>query len=250
MEASMFSRTTTAWPMLRSVTSGLFLVSLPSCDSSSPTDPLYVPDIPTVWAAAVTNSYFPLPPGTRWEYEGETEDGTETIIVEVLQQVRVVNGVEATVVHDQVFLDGSLVENTFDWYAQDQLGNVWYLGEDSEEVENGVVINRAGSWEWGVDGALPGIYMWANPADHVGEAYRQEYYRGQAEDWGKVLTATAAVTVPFGPLTNCVQTEDWNAVVGRSESLEHKYYCPGIGISLEYPVDAADERIELTYFMN
>lgn len=246
----MNRRTGTRSRSLHAVVAGFVWVSLAGCDSSSPTDPLYTPDIPTAWAAAVTNPFFPLTPGTRWEYMGETEDGTETIVVEVLAQVRVVNGVAATVVHDQVFLDGSLIENTFDWYAQDQDGNVWYLGEDSEEIENGVVVNQAGSWEWGVDGALPGIYMWADPAEQVGEAYRQEYYRGEAEDWGKVLSVTASVNVPFGQFANCVQTEDWNAVVGRSESLEHKYYCAGIGISLEYPVDADDERVELTDFVN
>jgi hypothetical protein len=225
---------------------GFALVVLSGCDSSSPSAPLYDPGIPTSWAAAVTNPFFPLLPGARWEYEGETGDGTETIIVEVLANVRVVNGVVATTVHDQVFLDGSLIENTFDWYAQDSDGNVWYLGEDSEEVENGVVLNKAGSWEWGVDGALPGIYMWADPWSHIGEEYRQEYYRSQAEDWAKVLSVTAPVNVPYGQLQNCVQTEDWNALVGRPQSLEHKFYCAGIGITLEYAVDEPGERIELT----
>lgn len=227
------------------LSAGIVLGALPGCDSGSPTDPFYDPSLPTAWAATVTNSYFPLVPGTRWEYEGETEDGTETIVVEVLAGMRDVNGVAATVVHDQVFLDGELIENTFDWYAQDADGNVWYLGEESEEIEDGQVISDAGSWEWGVDGALPGVYMWADPSDHLGEEYRQEFSAGKAEDWGKVLSVNAPANVPFGEFSDCVLTEDWNAIEGRAESLEHKFYCPGLGVVLEFPVDAPDERIEL-----
>ena len=101
--------------------------------------------------------------------------------------VSTISGVTATVVHDQVFLDGELTEDTFDWYAQDADGNVWYLGEDSREIENGQVVSTEGSWEWGVDGALPGIIMWADPADHMNEEYRQEYLKGVAEDLAKVV---------------------------------------------------------------
>jgi hypothetical protein len=246
METIMFQPTPSLSCALRGLhTPVLALLALTACDGSSPTDPAYDPDLPAAWASAVTNAFFPLVPGTRWEYEGETEDGTETVVVEVLADTREVNGVEATVVLDQVYLDGDLIERTFDWYAQDAEGNVWYLGEESEEIENGQVVSAAGSWEWGVDGALPGIYMWADPTDHVGEAYRQEYFLGEAEDWGKVLTTSAMVEVPFGEFANCVQTEDWNALEGRAESLEHKFYCPGIGVVLELPVDAPEERVEL-----
>lgn len=219
--------------------------------NGSPTDPdpgpgpVYDPVLPTAWAASVTNPYFPLVPGTIWEYTGETEDGTETIVVEVLDEIRIVNGVEATVVHDEVFLDGELIEDTFDWYAQDLAGNVWYLGEETEELEDGMVVSTEGSWEWGVDGALPGIYMWANPGAHLGEEYRQEYYQGEAEDWATVIALSQMVDVPFESFDECIQTEDWNDLEGRSQTLEHKYYCPGVGLALEVPVDAPDEPIEL-----
>ena len=216
-----------------------------SC-KDGPFSPPYDPVLPGQWANAVTNPYFPLTPGTRWEYTGETEDGTETIVVEVLATPRSVNGVSATVVHDRVYLDGELIEDTEDWYAQDDAGNVWYLGEDSREVENGVVVGTSGSWEWGADGALPGIIMWAAPAAHVGESYRQEYYRGEAEDWAKVLSADESVQVPFGSFTGCVRTEEWNGLEGRSQSLEYKYYCPGAGLVLEVPAGEPTERIELT----
>jgi hypothetical protein len=213
--------------------------------AGSTTEPDYDPDIPTAWAAAVTNPYFPLVPGTTWGYAAETDAGTETIVVEVLHQTRMVNGVEAAVVHDEVFLGGELIEDTFDWYAQDIAGNVWYLGEETEELENGVVVSTEGSWEWNVDGALPGIYMWADPAAHLGETYRQEFYEEEAEDWGKVVGVGETVDVPYGTLTGCIRTEDWNALEGRAQTLEHKYYCPGVGVALEVPVGDPQARVEL-----
>lgn len=220
-------------------------LALTGCADSGPTEPDYDPEIPSEWADAVTNQYFPLTPGTTWAYEGETDEGTETIVVEVLDETRVVNGVEATVVRDRVYLDGELIEDTYDWYAQDAAGNVWYLGEDSKEVENGEVVDTEGSWEWGVDGALPGIIMWADPAAHVGEEYRQEYYEEEAEDWGKVVAIAQTVEVPFGTFTGCIKTEDWNALEGRAESLEYKYYCPDLGVTLEAPADAPEEKVVL-----
>lgn len=202
--------------------------------------PPYEPQLPTQWAAAVTNPYFPLAPGTRLEYTGHTDEGTETIIVEVLSATRVVNGVAATAVRDRVFINNQLVEDTEDWYAQDAQGNVWYLGEDSKDMQNGQVVSREGSWEWGQHGALPGIIMWANPAARLNQAYRQEYLRGQAEDWGKVVAVNQTVTVPHGTLANCIKTEDWNGL--EPDEVESKFYCPNIGVTLE---TFESERVEL-----
>jgi hypothetical protein len=215
-------------------------VCLIAACAEDPTSPPYEPNLPQSWATTISNTYFPLVPGSSWRYVAEVEEGTETIVVEVLNETRVVNGVVATVVRDRVYLDDELIEDTYDWYAQDAAGNVWYLGEDSKEIENGQVISTEGSWEWGRDGALPGIIMWANPAAHIGEAYRQEYYRGEAEDWGKVTAVNVPVNVPFGQFTNCIRTEDWNGL--ESDSREDKFYCPGIGVTLEV---ADDERVEL-----
>jgi hypothetical protein len=214
------------------------------CDNSSgPSGPPYDPQIPASWASAVTNSFFPLVPGTTLEYAGQTAAGLETITVDVLNETRVVHGVTAAIVHDRVYLDGALIEDTYDWYAQDSEGNVWYLGEDSKEIENGVVVSTEGSWEWGVNDALPGIYMWANPAAHLGEDYRQEFYEDEAEDWAKVLDTNHAVAVPHGTLNGCIRTFDWSGL--DSAAREHKYYGPGIGLVLETPADGGSERIEL-----
>jgi hypothetical protein len=216
----------------------------PACGQDI-TSPPYDPVLPTAWATAVNNPWFPLAAGARWEYEGQTDEGLETIVVEVLSERRTVNGVSATVVRDRVYSRGSLIEDTYDWYAQDAAGNVWYLGEDSKEIQNGQVVGTSGSWEWGRDGALPGVIMWANPGSHVGEEYRQEYYRGQAEDWGKVIAVGESATVRAGAFSNCIRTEDWNGLEGRSESLEVKTYCAGVGTVLELPPDSPDERVQL-----
>lgn len=208
--------------------------------ANSPTGPtpVYNPQIPAAWASAVTNTYFPLVPGTVKNFSGQTPGGLETITYEVLQATKVVNGVTAAVVLDRVYLAGNLIEETFDWFAQDTAGNVWYLGEESREIQNGQVLNTEGSWEWGVDGALPGIYMWADPAAHVGEEYRQEYYQGVAEDLGKVITLSQSITVPGGSFTNCIVTED-RVGADPSQPLAHKTYCPQVGSVHELALDGS-----------
>ena len=103
-------------------------------------------------------------------------------------------GIKARVVHDVVTENGSVLEDTFDWYAQDADGNLWYLGEDTKEYENGKLKTTEGSWEAGVDGAQPGVILPAHP--EPGLAYREEYYKGHAEDGASVLTLDAHVKVP------------------------------------------------------
>ena len=198
----------------------------------------YAPQLPSSFAAAVTNRYFPLIPGTALTYAG----GGETNTVEVLSTTRLVHGVVATVVRDRVFVNGSLIEETFDWYAQDPAGNVWYLGEDSKEYRKGELISTAGSWEWGKGGALPGIIMWSDPGAHLGAGYRQEYLKGEAEDWGKVVALNQSVKVPFGRRDDCVKIEEWSPLEpGRG----YKFYCPGIGMMLETS-QSGGERSRLT----
>ena len=165
------------------------LVLLAGCSSSGGTGGAaqgkvkgaYAPSIdPADFTTKVDNKYFPLKPGTTFVYRGKTEDATEGDTVAVTSDTRNIMGVECVVVDDRVTEDGELTEKTYDWYAQDNEGNVWYFGEDSKEYENGKVKSTEGSWEAGKDGAEPGIIMPANP--NVGETYRQEYYKGEAEN--------------------------------------------------------------------
>jgi hypothetical protein len=231
---------------------------LMACGEHTPTSPRVVsvpnavraartilPDFPGAgqFVAIIDNPYYPLIPGTTFEYRAETDEGTETNTVTVTSDTRVILGVAATVVHDQVFLDGDLTEDTYDWYAQDTDGNVWYLGEQSCEVEDGECVSTGGSWEAGVDGALPGIIMWADPAMHKGTTYRQEYYPGIAEDLGKVIGLNASVETPYGAFTNCLETMDWSPL--ETASREHKFYCPGTGLVAEVAPSSGAERSEL-----
>ena len=149
----------------------------------------------------IDNTYLPLIPGTTLTYEAETEDGVETIITEVLNTTRVVDGVECVVFNDQVFLDGLLIEDTNDWFAQDDEGNVWYMGEEVTNYEyddddNLIGTDHDGAWEAGVDDALPGIVMWADP--EAGVSYYQEYYEDEAEDMGMVVALGVRVELENG----------------------------------------------------
>jgi hypothetical protein len=211
--------------------SSLTICLVTACNDGSPTGPKYEPEIPTDFTSDITNPFLPMAPGTIYTYEGDTEDGHETNTVEVLTTTRTIMEVVATVVHDRVYLDGDLTEETYDWFAQDGEGNVWYLGEDSKEIENGRVVSTEGSWEWGVDEALPGVIMWGSPGEHVGEEYRQEYQKGEAEDWGMVVSLTESVSVSYGSFTGCLKTEEWNAL--EKKSREAKYYCSGVGVVKE-----------------
>ena len=203
----------------------------------------YDPKIrPADFVDTVDNPYYPLAPGSRWVYENETPDGLERIVVEVIDARKRVLGVDMTVLHDTVTLDGVIIEDTFDWFAQDKRGNVWYFGEDTHEYENGVPVNSNGAWEAGIDGAKPGIIMQAHP--RVGDVYRQEYSEGIAEDKAKVLSVTASADVPFGAFEGDVlKTKDWNPL--EPGSAEHKLYARGVGTVLELSAKGGGERVEL-----
>jgi hypothetical protein len=209
-------------------------------NSTGPSNP---PFDPANFVAAVTNQFFPLPPGRIQFYQGQSEGAAQTDSAEILSETKTILGVVATVVHDRVYTDGELTEDTFDWYAQDKDGNVWYLGEDTKELDNGQVVSTEGSWEAGVNGAEAGIIMWADPSAHLGVEYRQEFARGVAEDLGKVVAVNQSVTVPFGSFTGCVKTEDRSAL--ETGVLENKFYCPDIGITFETTIQGGNDRNEL-----
>ncbi|MBL8859427.1 MAG: hypothetical protein JNL28_13025 [Planctomycetes bacterium] len=195
----------------------------------------------------------PFPPAATWEYEAETEDGLETILIEVLPQTRVVMGVMCAVVRDRVFLEGVIIEDTEDWFAQDDAGNVWYFGEfvvNYEYDDDGVLLgtNNDGSWEAGLDvagagsTAQPGILMWATPV--AGTSYYQEFYAGEAEDMAFIVATGVTVTTPGGETyTGCLQTLDWNPL--EPDGLEYKFYAPGIGFVYETKLHE-EEDLELT----
>jgi hypothetical protein len=193
----------------------------------------------------IDNPYFPLLPGSRWVYEGESDGELERIEVEVLQERRTVMGIEAVVVRDQAFVSGELAEDTLDFFTQDTSGNVWYLGEETAEYEDGERTSTAGSWEAGVGGALPGIVM---PAQReVGHAYRQEFLVGEAEDMGEVLSVDGTIDVPAGTFDRIVTTRDWTPL--EADVVEEKRYAPGVGLVEEAKVEGGEGRVVLVEFM-
>jgi hypothetical protein len=206
----------------------------------SQTDEYIVNIDPDNFVEVVDNPYFPLTPGMTFIYEGETEDGTVRVEDYITRETKQVMGVICVVVRNREWEDGDLVEETFDWYAQDAEGNVWYFGEDSKEYDDGDV-STTGSWEAGVDGALPGIIMKAKP--QVGDSYRQEYYAGEAEDMGEVLSLAESASVIAGDFDDCLLTKDWTPL--EPGVSEHKYYAPGVGLVLEVMVEGGSERVEL-----
>ncbi len=198
---------------------------------------------PSDFTTEIDNRFWPMQLGTRWTYREVDEDGNELrVVVTVSSETReIANGVTARVVRDTVTEDGELVEDTFDWYAQDGDGNVWYLGEDTAEFENGEVKTKEGSFEAGVDGALPGIIMPADP--EPGLAYRQEYYEGEAEDSGEILSLEEQAQVPAGHYRGALLTKD---TVGLDpDVLEYKLYAPGVGPVLVLGVSGGGGREEL-----
>lgn len=198
---------------------------------------------PAEFSVDITNEYWPMSPGRRWTYTEREPDGTEaTAVIIVTDQTKVLaNGITARVVRDTVTQDGEVLEDTFDFYAQDKAGNLWYLGEDTAEFENGQITSRHGSFEAGVDGALPGIAVPAEPA--VGQAYRQEYLQGEAEDNGEVLSTNEMAEVPAGKYRQALLTKDTTPL--EPDSLEYKLYAKGVGPVLVLRASGGTTRTEL-----
>jgi hypothetical protein len=188
----------------------------------------------------VTNRYLPWKPGTRWIYRGFGSEGHERDVVVVMERTKLIEGIKATVVRDVVRHKGHLIERTFDWYAQDRRGRVWYLGENTHAYEDGQVSTE-GSWMTGVDGARAGVVMFPHP--RIGRVYWQEFYRDHAEDQGKVLDLSTQVSVIAGHYDHVRMTEDTSPLEPRVN--EYKFYARGVGVVFELDVSPEQGRVEL-----
>jgi hypothetical protein len=196
---------------------------------------------PTNFVRHVTNPFFPLKPGTLLVYRGVKDGQMQTDRVYVTHLTKVILGVRATVVRDVATHRGHPLEKTFDWFAQDTQGNVWYFGEDTEEFLPNGRVSTEGSWQAGVHGARPGIVMEADP--HVADGYRQEFYRGHAEDQAWVLTRGGTVLVPYGRLHHVLVTLEWTPL--EPTVIDRKVYARGIGIVREASTAGPVETAEL-----
>jgi hypothetical protein len=198
---------------------------------------------PADFTTDIDNPYWPMSPGSRWVYRETNGHGdVQSVEVTVTRRTKTIDGIEARVVHDLVTTpDGEKVEDTLDWYAQDSKGNLWYLGEDTKEYENGKVVTTEGSWEHGVDGAQAGIMVPAEPKQ--GLEYREEYYAGHAEDGAEVLSVDGKVQVPVGMFRDAMITRNYSGIEPQVQEL--KFYARGVGPVLELLVSGGAGRDEL-----
>lgn len=185
----------------------------------------YAPRInPSEFSSDITNPYFSMPIGKKMVYEAETEDGIERIETIIPGWKKTIMGVETLVFWDRVYLDGELIEDTRDYIAQDTEGNVWYFGENVDNYADGYFLDNHGAWIGGIDGAQPGIWM---PAVFTpGNEYRQEFYKGEAEDMAKVEATGLTVKTPSGTYNDCVKILEWTPL---ESGTAYKYHCRGAG---------------------
>ena len=197
------------------------------------------------FSARVTNPWYPLKPGSVYVYRGVKDGQPSREVMTVTRRTKTIDGAPCVLVSDLLYLRGRLEERTTDFYTQDAKGNVWYFGENTAELDRqGHVKNRSGSWRAGVNGAKPGIFMFAHP--RVGQSARQEYYKGQAEDHFQVLKLGQHVSVPFRSFRDALLTKEWTPL--EPGVIDHKYYVRGVGTVLERTAKGPLERNELVSF--
>ena len=230
---TLFGRFTLGVVMLLSLSVGAVQAEpceLPDFESASFSNP-----------TNIDNPYFPLIPGTTFVYEPVPNEDKVVNTITVTGDTKVVYGVNCIIVHDVEWVDGILTEETSDWYAQDDDGNVWYFGEATESLQPDGSWSTEGSWEAGVDGALPGYLMLAEP--RPGACYQQEYYEDEAEDRAKVLRLNAKVSVEYGDFNHCLVTKEWSPL--ERGHVEQKFYALGTGLVLIKELKEKTVRVEL-----
>jgi hypothetical protein len=197
---------------------------------------------PADFSGRIDNPWFPLRPGTVFEYHGVKDGKRARDVLTVTHRHRSILGVRATVIHDRLYLNGRLAERTTDWYAQDERANVWYLGESTATLDRrGRTLSTEGTLRAGVHGARAGIYMPVHPTP--GETGRQEYYSGHAEDQFKVLSLSAPVQSPAVSSQHALLTQETTRL--EPGTVDHKLYVRGVGDVREEAVKGSQERLIL-----
>jgi hypothetical protein len=203
---------------------------------------VYDPKIdPTLFSSAITHPLFSMPAGKTMVFEGKTEEGIEREEITITGETKKIMGVNTLVYLDKSSIDGVVHEVTRDYLAQNKDGSVWYFGEEVDNYIGGKLNNHHGTWLAGKDNAKPGIWMQATPVSGV--SYRQEYYKGEAEDMGRVIATNETVKVKAGEFTGCTKTFDWTPL--EPDLLELKYFCPGVAAQVLAENLGTGERFEL-----
>jgi hypothetical protein len=196
---------------------------------------------PAGFVATIDNPYYPLPVGRVLVYQGVRDGQTQVDRVTVTNQTKVIGGVTATVVRDVAKHGSTLLEKTSDWFAQDTQGDVCYLGEDTKAYLPNGQIDTSGSWEAGVNGAVSGIIMEADP--QIPDSYRQEYLQGQAEDTAWIVGRGGSLRVPYGTVHDVLTSLEHTAL--EPDVVDKKVYAPGLGIVLEQALAGGQEVAKL-----
>jgi hypothetical protein len=174
----------------------------------------------------ISNPYLPMQPGVSLGYDGKIGGKPEHDVVTTLGSTKTITGIHCVVQRDTGWVSGIVVEVTFDYFAQDTAGNVWYMGEFATQYAHGKPAGHSGSWQAGRGGAAAGIIMEAHPS--AGDSYLQESFPGHALDAATVLSTTASVSVPLGTwLGNVLLTKEFSQL--EPGQVEHKWYVSGIG---------------------
>jgi hypothetical protein len=225
---------------------GAFVISTAGASGAGVSTPsAYEPHLnPKDFSLVIDNPYFPLPVGRTWVYRG-TRDGQSQIdrVTVTTKTKRVAEGITARVVRDVATHNGKLLEKTFDLYAQDKQGNVWYLGEDTTAFLPNGQTDKSGSWQAGVNDGEPGMIMLANP--QIPDAYRQEYLKGQAEDTAWIINRGGSVSAPFGTFPHALRTLEFARI--EPGVVDQKIYAPGIGIVSETALTGPQEVAKLVH---
>jgi hypothetical protein len=188
----------------------------------------------------IDNKYFSFKPGAIMIYNGTDEEGKpDRDVITVTNDTKEIQGIPTRAVNDTEWVNGKLVETTNDWYAQDDKGNVWYMGEDTTDFTNKKNAHE-GSWQAGVKGGRGGIIMMAEPK--VGVTYDQEVAKGVAEDKATVLSLNNNVSVPYGSFSNVLKTKEFSPL--EPDVSENKYYVANVG-DIKEKTKGSKEGIEL-----
>lgn len=227
-------------------TFGLTTVIMPSFNSTVRAQATSAPcrnEAPADFVTPIDNAYFPLRPGTTFVYDGSVDGQPARDVMQVTFDTKTIRGVRTSVVHDDLYVNGVLAEDTFDWYAQDKSGNVCYFGEDSREFDSTgtTVVSTEGSWQAGKNGAEPGAIMLANP--QPGDSYAQESAPGVSEDQAVVLSLSKTVKVAYGSFSNVLETRETTPL--DPSDISSKYYAPNIGEIFETAKKGGKEQFQL-----
>lgn len=177
-----------------------------------------------------TSPYFVLEPG--WVLE--LGDGHTELVITVLDQTEVVDGVETRVVEERESEDGALIEVSRNFFAMSaRTRDVFYFGEDVDIWEDGKVVRHEGAWRAGVDGAEAGLMMPGSPAR--GRRHYQELAPGVAMDRAEILSVDDTVTVPAGRFTGVLRVRESTPL--EPWAREEKLYAPGVGLLRDGSLD-------------